>query len=466
MISEYESSPTAAAHEQRLSAEELARFARQDLPGIVEGILKELGERFGVRLGFVLLGPGGQTTALTRLPGFCRRLLCDHRTGDLCLAAHAPRQAEGRAVNPQACYAGVKYQTVTFSIAGLGQAALFGGLAPDIPSEDLNDVLASRDFDSYSADERKQLHDLFGALGSESSSMAVEAILEVSAFLLTRFFEQRIQDLARSRDESLAKQMFLHEAAHGIAAVEATLAGLEDLLRPYVDDFSPHDKEDARKFLSVLKREYQIHRMALLNLLEYYHPAAYAEMQLSVVAVCNPTDLLRDLLPLYKPLAQARNVRLDEELTNWHEMPKVRLDKAAMTRAFHNVLWNAIKYSYRSVANPAAATDRFIRVSCRPLYNPGQRGQGRECSIEVENYGLGIKGEEISRVTQATFRGEAAIREKTIGSGLGLYETERILRNHGGRLRIVSRQVHSDTYVTRVILIIPYRTTLGRGDEG
>jgi signal transduction histidine kinase len=393
MISEYETPCTAIECEHELSVEELAKFAREELPLLVDQVLDELMEQFDLPLGLSL--------------------------------------AELGVVCQKTCHAGVRFGSVDFSIQGLGMATIFGGLSREESEEE-----------------------------EEPRRVPLDTVLEMSAFFVKRVLEQKIQDLARSRNERFAKQMFLHEAAHGIAAVESTFIGLEDLLRSYVDDFSPGDKEDARQFLSVLKREYQIHRMGLLNLLDYYHPAAFAEIQRSLITVCNPAELLWDLLPLYKPLARARNVRFDEDLENWHDMPRVRLDKAAITRSLHNVLWNAIKYSYRSVVSPAAATDRFIRVSCRPLYNPGHNGEGQECAIEVENFGLGIKPDEISKVTRPAFRGEAAIKEKVLGSGLGLYETERILRNHGGRLRITSKQVHSDTYLTRVVLILPYRTIL------
>jgi signal transduction histidine kinase len=391
MISEYETPCTAIGGEHELSAEELAKLAREELPQLVDQVLDELMEQFDLPLGLSLAPLG---------------VVCQ-----------------------KACHAGARIGSVDFFVQGLGTATVFAGLTREEWEE-------------------------------KPRRVPLDTVLEISAFFVKRVLEQKIQDLARSRNERFAKQMFLHEAAHGLASVESTLVGLEDLLRSYVDDFSPGDKEDARRFLSVLRREYQIHRMGLLNLLDYYHPAAFAEIQRSQIAVCNPAEILRELLPLYKPLAQARNVRFDEDLEHWHDMPRVRLDRAAITRSLHNVLWNAVKYSYRSVMSPDAATDRFIRVSCRPLYNPGYQGQGKECAIEVENYGLGIKPDEISKVTQPAFRGEAAIKEKVLGSGLGLYETERILRSHGGRLRITSKQVHSETYLTRVVLILPYWTNL------
>jgi signal transduction histidine kinase len=462
MISEYETPLVAISGEHELSAEELAKFAREELPQLVDEVLGELVERFELGLGLSLAPLGIHVTSVTKLPRFCQSLLASPQTCGVCLAWHSPDAGPAEdEVARTTCYAGVWFASRTFSIQGLGAATIFGGLARDGSRPDVwTDFLATYG-DSFSEGDRRQLADLQAALAEEKPSrLPLDTVLEISAFFVQRVLEQKVRDLARSRNENLAKQMFLHEAAHGIASVESTFLGLEDLLRGYVDDFSPEDKEDTRQFLSVLKREYQIHRMALLNLLEYYHPAAYAEIQRSLIAVCNPTDILWDLLPLYKPLAQARHVRLEEDLKSWHEMPKIRLDKGAMTRAFHNVIWNAIKYSYRSIVHPTAATDRYIRISCRPLYNPGHRGQGKECAVEVENYGLGIKPDEISKVTRPTFRGSAAIKEKVLGAGLGLYETERILRHHGGRLRITSKQVHADTYVTRVVLILPYRTVL------
>jgi signal transduction histidine kinase len=71
-------------------------------------------------------------------------------------------------------------------------------------------------------------------------------------------------------------------------------------------------------------------------------------------------------------------------------------------------------------------------------------------TFSVEDTGIGIKKEELSRVFQRFFRGETA-RSRTEGAGLGLSIASWIAREHGARISLNSEPGVG----TRVIVTFP-----------
>ena len=133
----------------------------------------------------------------------------------------------------------------------------------------------------------------------------------------------------------------------------------------------------------------------------------------------------------------------------------VRGVQAELSRAIHNVLSNAVKYSYHS-------TDyrhREIRMWWKVPYDPGFRAQ--RFSLTIQSYGLGVTQEEMKQIGKPGFRGKQAIAEMPIGSGIGLSEVKKIMALHAGEMKFRSQELHrgsgEPTYLTEVELILPYR---------
>ncbi|RME70469.1 MAG: hypothetical protein D6776_11620, partial [Planctomycetota bacterium] len=108
-------------------------------------------------------------------------------------------------------------------------------------------------------------------------------------------------------------------------------------------------------------------------------------------------------------------------------LPVVPGDGRLVRAAVRNLVLNALAYS---------PPDRVrIAVSAQRVTD-----RGREAvAIEVRDEGLGIAAEELPRVQQRFYRGEAARRLGVPGSGLGLALVQQAARSHGGRLEIRSQ---------------------------
>ena len=110
-------------------------------------------------------------------------------------------------------------------------------------------------------------------------------------------------------------------------------------------------------------------------------------------------------------------------------------DRPALKHAFVEIFLNALQ------ANPQ---DAKISVRLRPA--PGFTEQGKRWTqIEVQDNGAGFSPESVSRVTSPFFT------TRTVGLGLGLTVSRKIIETHLGKLEIVAPK-ESDHGVVRVLL--------------
>jgi signal transduction histidine kinase len=103
------------------------------------------------------------------------------------------------------------------------------------------------------------------------------------------------------------------------------------------------------------------------------------------------------------------------------DLPDVTGDTAALRRVVGNLLANAVKF---------AASGGKATVSA------SSGSSGRTVVLRVEDHGPGIPAAERERVFEPFYRGAAAQRNETPGSGLGLSLVRRVVLAHGGRVHV------------------------------
>ena len=121
-------------------------------------------------------------------------------------------------------------------------------------------------------------------------------------------------------------------------------------------------------------------------------------------------------------------------------LPEVRVDAAAMTQVFVNLLDNAMKYSGRC---------RCIRMRLR------RRGAAVE--VAVADGGVGIAPNDQGRIFDEFYRAPAG-NSGVPGTGLGLAIARHVVRAHGGRIAVDSRPGHGATFtVVLPAVAVPVR---------
>ncbi|GAB4239657.1 MAG: HAMP domain-containing sensor histidine kinase [Stanieria sp.] len=142
------------------------------------------------------------------------------------------------------------------------------------------------------------------------------------------------------------------------------------------------------------------------------------------------TNLLVDLVNLYKPQAHIKQIELMAEIES--NMWTVG-EEAKLARAFTNLILNAVQYT---------PTGGKVEVN-------GTR-VNRELLVTIEDTGIGIASEHLDRVFDRLWRADSSRSYHEGGSGLGLAITRAIVRNHKGTITVTSQQNVGSCFVVRL----------------
>jgi two-component system sensor histidine kinase SenX3 len=109
-------------------------------------------------------------------------------------------------------------------------------------------------------------------------------------------------------------------------------------------------------------------------------------------------------------------------------------DRRQLVSALVNLLENAVKYS-----------DRGSRVEVRAA------GNEHDVSLVVQDHGIGIPTRDLDRIFERFYRVDQARSRATGGTGLGLSIVRHVARNHGGDVKVSSREGEGSTFM----LVLP-----------
>lgn len=143
--------------------------------------------------------------------------------------------------------------------------------------------------------------------------------------------------------------------------------------------------------------------------------------------------LLQELISTIQQQVRHEGFTIEVEL----DMPllSIQADRAAITQAITNLIDNAIKYSAGS------------KKVCVRSYRENQY-----LMIAIQDFGVGIKPEEIDRVFERFYRGGDELTRTVKGSGLGLTLVKQIVEAHHGSVHVESEPGHGSTFFIRLPL--------------
>ena len=147
-----------------------------------------------------------------------------------------------------------------------------------------------------------------------------------------------------------------------------------------------------------------------------------SSLEIEAVAVREPVDLtsvLGALIEDYRFLGETRGIVLRADLPDRMEMEG---DADRLTRAFSNLLDNAVKYNVDGGS-----------VSVTGAWS------GSTLTVTLANTGPGVPDEDLPRIFEQFYRVEKSRSQQYGGSGLGLAIVRRIVELHGGRVTFENR---------------------------
>ena len=147
--------------------------------------------------------------------------------------------------------------------------------------------------------------------------------------------------------------------------------------------------------------------------------------------VADLSKIIEDVFTKFEPSAQKNNVKLIFYRPNFKLEPFV-MDPMRVKLVLEILVDNAIKYNVKNGE---------VRVKIASISNKPFVG------ISVEDTGMGIDSEDISKLFTKFFRAEKIMKEQTSGIGLGLYLAKNIIERHGGKILVQSVAGRGSTFI-------------------
>ncbi|MBL8294249.1 MAG: hypothetical protein JNN08_20560 [Bryobacterales bacterium] len=233
---------------------------------------------------------------------------------------------------------------------------------------------------------------------------------------------------ATTREILLARRQsdFVSAVSHEFRTPLTSMRHLTDLL---VSRSITSEERKAQYYELLAHETERLHRM-VESLLSFgrIEEGAYAWH----LEPADATQLVHALVEEFRSAPEARGRVVSCQVEEG--LPRIEVDREALSRALWNLLENAAKYS------PPGSE---IRVAARR--------QGGSVLLAVEDEGAGIPAAERERIFQKFVRGSDAKQAGIRGVGIGLTLVKRIVEAHGGTVRLESEPGRGSTFT----LILP-----------
>ncbi|MFL6212215.1 MAG: ATP-binding protein [Pyrinomonadaceae bacterium] len=246
-----------------------------------------------------------------------------------------------------------------------------------------------------------------------------------------------IRELERRRVE---QQLFESEKLAAVGRLAASIAHevnnpLEAIKNSlYLMQSSPEAGKNSR-FLDIARKETERVSHIIRQMLGFARRSGEVG-QVDVNQVIEETLVLVD-----KKMRQA-GIRIVREFDE--QLPTVRARADQLRQVFLNLILNA-QHAIKGSGIITISTARYDEQSLQPAI-----------SIQISDTGVGISEEDAARIFEPFF----STRKK--GTGLGLWVTQDIVRQHGGRIEVTSEYGGGTTFT---IILLVDSPTLEESDE-
>lgn len=139
-------------------------------------------------------------------------------------------------------------------------------------------------------------------------------------------------------------------------------------------------------------------------------------------------QLIREMIDILDLEAQKKNTKIVLQTTS--NQIFVIADKQKISQVLMNLVSNAIYYSNRESATVTLKT----------------KIQNDKILVEIEDNGMGIKPEMLTRIFERFYRVETSRNRNDGGSGLGLAIVKHILEAHGENIKVESTYLEGTTF--------------------
>lgn len=232
-----------------------------------------------------------------------------------------------------------------------------------------------------------------------------------------RVANERLKELDR------LKSMFIASMSHELRTPLNSVIGFSSVL---LNEWAGHVNDEQKQLLSTISRSGK-HLLSLIN-----DVIDVSKIEAGAIDV-HPEefdlyDLIAEVVDLLKKDIAEKQLEL--KIASIHLT--INTDRRRLFQSVLNLVSNAVKFTLKGTVSISARKgvgDLGVVVSERqPI--PGNQSlipDGNFAEISVEDTGIGIKEEDIPRLFKSFVRLDSPLRTTVLGTGLGLYLTEKLV---------------------------------------
>ncbi len=246
--------------------------------------------------------------------------------------------------------------------------------------------------------------------------LSVTTLLFIISFIITRSFE-RLAEASRMKSEFI--NIISHQLRSPLTNIKWTFELLtsKELEVPSekVEEYLNNVKENIARMVEL------IDDLLIVSKIEQgTFPILKKEIFLE--------DLIKNLVSRFKIFAEASHI--DLSFSPQKDLPEVYADPSLLKLVVENLIDNAIRYTKGGGKVELKLTKRE-----------------KDVIFEIKDTGVGIPEKEQKYIFRKFFRAENVMKERTRGSGLGLYVCKSIITRSGGKIWFESEEGKGTTLI-------------------
>lgn len=249
--------------------------------------------------------------------------------------------------------------------------------------------------------------------------LIVASILFIIAFVITRSFE-RLAEASRMKSE------FINIVSHQLRSPLTNIKWTFEVMAS--EEFKVPAEKQEEYFVNV--KENIARMVELIDDLLIVSKIEQGSFSVAKIEI-SLKDLIKDLVERYKVFAEASRIKLN--FYSQENLPKVLADPSLLKIVTENLIDNAIRYT----KGGGVVEIKLIKEKDKVLF-------------AIKDSGVGIPQKEQKYIFQKFFRAENISKERTRGSGLGLYVCKSILGKLGGQIWFKSQLGKGTTFYFRL----------------
>ncbi|MEI7672383.1 MAG: ATP-binding protein, partial [Deltaproteobacteria bacterium] len=243
----------------------------------------------------------------------------------------------------------------------------------------------------------------------------------------------------RAESANRAKSLFLGNMSHEIRTPLSGVLGMTGLL------FSTPLTDKQREYAEKIRISGETLLVVLNDILDYSRIEA-GKMALENIPFLVEA-VIANVVNLFGPIAAEEKIEIHTIIDP--ELPALRGDSHRLTQVISNLVSNAVKFTKTGEIRVAACIRRRTGVEA-------------ELEISVQDTGIGMTEEEISRLFTAFTQADSSTARRFGGTGLGLAISRNLVELMGGTLQVES--VFGKGSIFTVLVSFPIAEGFARPD--